>query len=124
MSNNLATILDSEIDRVIENLRIAEIDTALRTTWRYSSQGSTDGATMTTGQLGAGLWHTLSMKTLRHLELKSGHSDNGPAWIAYVTQSKSGRTLYFNSEGLMNWCAPGNSDATREIALPPFVSRA
>jgi hypothetical protein len=104
MSNNLATILDSEIDRVIENLRIAEIDTALRTTWRYSSQGSTDGATMTTGQLGAGLWHTLSMKTLRHLELKSGHSDN--------------------SEGLMNWCAPGNSDATREIAFPPFVSRA
>jgi hypothetical protein len=41
------------------------------------------------------------MKTLRYLELKSGHSDNGPAWIAYVTQSKSGRTLYFNGRGLM-----------------------
>jgi hypothetical protein len=41
------------------------------------------------------------MKTLRYLELKSGHSDDGPAWIAYVTQSKSGRTVYFNGRGLM-----------------------
>ena len=38
---------------------------------------------------------------LRYIELKSGHSDNGPAWIAYVTQSKTGRTLYFNGRGLM-----------------------
>ena len=38
---------------------------------------------------------------LRYIELKSGHSDNGPAWIAHVTQSKSGRTLYFNDRGLM-----------------------
>jgi hypothetical protein len=38
---------------------------------------------------------------LRYLELKTGHSDDGPAWIAYVTQSKSGRTLYFNGRGLM-----------------------
>ena len=41
------------------------------------------------------------MKILRYIELKSGHSDNGPAWIAYVTQSKTGRTLYFNGRGLM-----------------------
>jgi hypothetical protein len=41
------------------------------------------------------------MKALRYVELKSGHSDNGPAWIGYVTQSKSGRTLYFNGRGLM-----------------------
>ena len=41
------------------------------------------------------------MKILRYIEIKSGHSDNGPAWIAYVTQSKSGRTLYFNGRGLM-----------------------
>lgn len=41
------------------------------------------------------------VKILRYIELKSGHSDNGPAWIAYVTQSKSGRTLYFNGRGLM-----------------------
>jgi hypothetical protein len=41
------------------------------------------------------------MKALRYVELKSGHSDNGPAWIGYVTESKSGRTLYFNGRGLM-----------------------
>jgi hypothetical protein len=45
--------------------------------------------------------HTLRVKFLRYIELKSGHSDNGPAWIAYVRQSKSGRTLYFNGRGLM-----------------------
>jgi hypothetical protein len=41
------------------------------------------------------------MKALRYVEIKSGHDDNGPAWIGYVTQSKSGRTLYFNGRGLM-----------------------
>jgi len=41
------------------------------------------------------------VKILRYIELKSGFSDNGPAWIAYVQQSKSGRTLYFNGRGLM-----------------------
>jgi hypothetical protein len=38
---------------------------------------------------------------LRYIELKSGHSDDGPAWIAYVEQSKTGRTLYVNGRGLM-----------------------
>ena len=41
------------------------------------------------------------MKLLRYIELKSGHSDNGPAWIGYVTPSKTGRTLYFNGRGLV-----------------------
>ena len=41
------------------------------------------------------------MKILWYIELKSGHSDNGPAWIGYVTSSKTGRTLYFNGRGLM-----------------------
>ena len=41
------------------------------------------------------------MKLLRYVELKSGHSDNGPAWVAFVTPSKTGRTLYFNGRGLM-----------------------
>ncbi len=41
------------------------------------------------------------MKLLRYIELKCGHSDNGPAWIGYVTRSKTGRTLYFNGRGLM-----------------------
>jgi hypothetical protein len=41
-----------------------------------------------------------TIKFLRYVELKSGHSDNGPAWIGYVTPSKTGRTLYFNGRGL------------------------
>ena len=41
------------------------------------------------------------MKTLRYIELKSGHSDNGPAWIGYVSTSKTARTVYFDGRGLM-----------------------
>ena len=41
------------------------------------------------------------MKSLRYIELKSGHSDNGPAWIGYVSVSKTGRTVYFDGRGLM-----------------------
>lgn len=41
------------------------------------------------------------MKILRYIELKSGYSDNGPAWITYATPSKSGRTIYFNGRGLL-----------------------
>ena len=30
-----------------------------------------------------------------YIEKKSGHSDDGPAWIGRVTFSKTGRTLYY-----------------------------
>ena len=33
---------------------------------------------------------------LMYVELKTGYSDNGPAWIGQAFYSKSGRTLYFN----------------------------
>jgi hypothetical protein len=42
-----------------------------------------------------------NVKLLRYVELKSGHSDNGPAWIGYVIPSKTGRTVYFNGRALM-----------------------
>ncbi len=45
--------------------------------------------------------HTVTVKRLMYIELKSGNSDDGPAWIGYVELSKSGRTLYFNGRGLM-----------------------
>ena len=35
---------------------------------------------------------------LRYIELKTGHNDNGPAWIGYVKVSRSGRTVYFNAK--------------------------
>ena len=35
---------------------------------------------------------------LMYVELKSGFSDDGPAWIGKVDFSKSGRTAYFNNK--------------------------
>jgi hypothetical protein len=37
---------------------------------------------------------------IRYIELKSGYHDDGPAWIARVLVSKSGRTVYFNGKAL------------------------
>jgi hypothetical protein len=37
---------------------------------------------------------------LKYIELKSGHADNGPAWVARVKLSKSGRTVYFGDKAL------------------------
>lgn len=37
-------------------------------------------------------------KTIMYVELKSGFSDNGPAWIGNVAYSKSGQTVYFNGK--------------------------
>ena len=37
---------------------------------------------------------------LKYIEQKSGHADDGPAWIARVILSKSGRTVYFNGKAL------------------------
>jgi hypothetical protein len=37
---------------------------------------------------------------LRYIELKSGHGDSGPAWIASVIISRSHSTIYFNDRAL------------------------
>jgi hypothetical protein len=37
---------------------------------------------------------------LKYIELKTGYADNGPAWIAQVVVSRSGRTLYFADKAL------------------------
>lgn len=45
------------------------------------------------------------------VKLKTGYSDNGPAWIARVKFSKSGRTVYFNGRALKragSRCISGN----------------
>ena len=39
-------------------------------------------------------------KQLMYIELKSGYSDNGPAWIGLVEFSKSRQTIYFDNRGL------------------------
>ena len=37
---------------------------------------------------------------LRYIELKTGFNDNGPAWIARVSLSRSKTTVYFNGKAL------------------------
>ena len=34
---------------------------------------------------------------IKYIELKTGYSNNGPAWIGKVEFSKSGKTMYFNN---------------------------
>lgn len=36
------------------------------------------------------------INNLMYIELKTGYSDDGPAWIGYVRTSKSKKTIYFN----------------------------
>src|SRR5262245_2199408 len=40
------------------------------------------------------------MRILRYIEKCTGANHNGPAWIAYVQTSRSGRTIYFNGRAL------------------------
>jgi hypothetical protein len=46
-------------------------------------------------------------KEIKYIELKSGYSDNGPAWICRVELSKSGNTIYFNNMALKKLKTPG-----------------
>ena len=40
------------------------------------------------------------MDLLKYIERCTGTNHNGPAWIAYVQTSKTGRTIYFNGRAL------------------------
>ena len=35
---------------------------------------------------------------IKYIELKSGYSDNGPAWIGKVKISRTGNTIYFDDK--------------------------
>lgn len=53
---------------------------------------------------------------LRYIELKTGYSDNGPAWIARVRTSKSGKMMYFLDKALLRVERGRHMDIeTREI---------
>ena len=39
-------------------------------------------------------------RTLKYIELKTGHGDSGHAWIARVKISRLGTTVYFNGKAL------------------------
>ena len=46
---------------------------------------------------------------LTYIELKSGYSDNGPAWIAIVEFSKTGQTIYFDNRALKKQKIPSSN---------------
>jgi hypothetical protein len=45
----------------------------------------------------------------RYVELKSGHRDDGPASIGWVTFSKTGRTIYYQGKALRRLSGGGFS---------------
>lgn len=38
-----------------------------------------------------------------YIELKTGYSDDGPAWIGRVKYSKTGQTIYFNNKAFQKY---------------------
>ena len=45
---------------------------------------------------------------LMYVELKTGYSDDGPAWIGKASFSKTGRTIYFNGKAFLGGRIGGN----------------
>ena len=49
------------------------------------------------------------IKDLMYIELKTGYSDDGPAWIGYVKTSKSKKTIYFNDHAFQKYNGIGSN---------------
>ena len=43
------------------------------------------------------------INNLMYIELKTGYSDDGPAWIGYVKTSKTKKTIYFNDQAFQKY---------------------
>ena len=43
------------------------------------------------------------IRELMYIELKTGYSDDGPAWIGYVKTSKTKKTIYFNDHAFQKY---------------------
>ena len=54
-------------------------------------------------------------RQLTYIELKTGYSDNGPAWIGLVEFSKTGQTLYFDNKALKKQKIPGSNSNHYDI---------
>ena len=52
---------------------------------------------------------------IKYIELKSGFSDDGPAWIGLTSFSKSGKTIYFNGKAFQTLNGNGISGNYFEI---------
>src|SRR5262245_55453097 len=55
-------------------------------------------------------------RVLRYIELKTGYSDNGPAWIGDVRMSRTSHTIYFNGRAFSRIARGRYRDVeTREV---------
>jgi hypothetical protein len=52
---------------------------------------------------------------IKYIELKSGFSDDGPAWIGLVSFSKSGKTIYYDGKAFQSLNGNGISGNYYEI---------
>ncbi len=52
---------------------------------------------------------------IMYVELKTGHMDNGPAWIGRVTFSKTGQTIYSRGKSLRKIPGGGVSANYRDV---------
>ena len=52
---------------------------------------------------------------IKFIELKTGYSDNGPAWIGKVSFSKSGKTIYFDGKAFQSLNGNGISGNFQEV---------
>lgn len=43
------------------------------------------------------------IREIMYIELKTGYSDNGSAWIGYVMTSKTKKTIYFNDHAFQKY---------------------
>ena len=51
---------------------------------------------------------------LIYVELKTGHDDNGPAWIGYGVYNRTGKTVYFNGKALQKGRGTSSNYFTEE----------
>lgn len=49
------------------------------------------------------------IRELMYIELKTGYSDNGPAWIGFVMTSKTKKTIYFNDRAFQKYNGIGSN---------------
>jgi len=63
------------------------------------------------------------MKTeMRYIELKTGFSDDGPAWIAPAAFSKTGKTVYFNNHAFIRYNGISGNYADIETGEEYWIS--
>ncbi len=60
---------------------------------------------------------------IRFIELKTGYSDDGPAWIGNVRESKSGQTVYFNNHAFKKYNGISGNYVDVESGEEYWISR-